>query len=54
MFAGDKRSPPSILGQRRSFNCIGGFNFLSICSHSCIAPTNMHGMNGMWPRRPWR
>ena len=50
--ADDKRSPPPILGQRHSFNLIGRF-FFSMCSHSSAVLTNMHGMNGMWPRRPW-
>ena len=28
-------------------------DFFSMCSHSCAVLTNMHGMNGMWPWRPW-
>ena len=38
----DKRSPPSILGQRRFINCIA--RLFSICSHSCVVPTNMREM----------
>ena len=50
LFAGDKRSQQTILGQRHFINCIARFfQNLSTFWDNRVVPTNMHGM---WLRRP--